>query len=274
MKDSIRRYILSWVEENNFTILHIDDLVADIGYSRRTIETWFKEHYQLSLGEYILRRRLSRAAIMLRMTSIPVTDIAYLFHYQSSQGFSRAFKKMTGLTPSEYRRARVWNFDVLQPSFLLSDHQTPELEICELNETFLYTHQIIEHDHLFDTSVHDITKKIKKLLIENRHEIDRITLVPRPPERLGKSRSYLVEVLISYSLQSDTTAKRGTCVVKGKYAKMTFSGSWEGYSAFNKIAFVKAMVKKRLALREGIYLIQFNSYSDEHVNFDVFIPIL
>ncbi|WP_249743905.1 hypothetical protein [Enterobacter cloacae] len=91
---------------------------------------------------------------------------------------------------------------------------------------------------------------------------------------LGKSRSYLVEVLISYSLQSDTTAKRGTCVVKGKYAKMTFSGSWEGYSAFNEIAFVKAMVKKRLALREGIYLMQFNSYSDEHVNFDVFIPIL
>ena len=86
MKDSISNYILSWVEENNFTILHIDDLVADIGYSRRTIETWFKEKYRLSLGEYILRRRLSRAAIMLRMTSIPVTDIAYLFHYQSSQG--------------------------------------------------------------------------------------------------------------------------------------------------------------------------------------------
>ncbi len=71
MKDSISNYILSWVEENNFTILHIGDLVADIGYSRRTIETWFKEKYRLSLGEYILRRRLSRAAIMLRMTSIP-----------------------------------------------------------------------------------------------------------------------------------------------------------------------------------------------------------
>jgi hypothetical protein len=39
MKNSISNYILSWVEENNFTILHIDDLVADIGYSRRTIET-------------------------------------------------------------------------------------------------------------------------------------------------------------------------------------------------------------------------------------------
>ncbi|MCM7512243.1 helix-turn-helix transcriptional regulator [Enterobacter hormaechei] len=273
MKDSIRKYILSWVEENNFTILHIDDLVADIGYSRRTIETWFKEHYQLSLGEYILRRRLSRAAIMLRMTSIPVTDIAYLFHYQSSQSFSRAFKKMTGLTPSEYRHARVWDFDILQPSFLLCEQQTPELEICELNETLICNHQIIEHDHLFDTSVHDITKKIKKLLTENRHEIEKITLLPRRPE-LGKSRSYLVEVLISYALQSDTKDNKQTCVVRGKYARMPFSGSWESYSAFNKIAFVKAMVKNRLTLRDDIYLMKFNSYSEEHVDFDVYIPVL
>ncbi|EOZ1433087.1 helix-turn-helix transcriptional regulator [Enterobacter hormaechei] len=273
MKDSISNYILSWVEENNFTILHIDDLVADIGYSRRTIETWFKEKYRLSLGEYILRRRLSRAAIMLRMTSIPVTDIAYLFHYQSSQGFSRAFKKMMGLTPSEYRCARGWNFDILQPSFLLSELETPELEVCFLNETFVYTHEIIEHDHLFDTSVHDITKKIKKLLTENRHDIDKIILMPRRPE-LGKSRSYLVEVLISYALQSDTVTNKTSCAVRGRYARMPFSGSWESYSAFNKIGFVKAMVNKRLTLRDGIYLMKINAYSDERVDFDVFIPIL
>ncbi|MEM5589537.1 helix-turn-helix domain-containing protein [Enterobacter hormaechei] len=162
----------------------------------------------------MLQRRLSRAAIMLRMTSIPVTDIAYLFHYQSSQGFSRAFKKMMGLTPSEYRCARGWNFDILQPSFLLSEHETPELEVCYLDETFIYTHEFIEHDHLFDTSVHDITKKIKKLLTENRHDIDKIILMPRRPE-LGKSRSYLVEVLISYALQSDTVTNKNPALCVG-----------------------------------------------------------
>lgn len=69
---------------------------------------------------------------------------------------------------------------------LLSEHETPELEVCYLDETFIYTHEIIEHDHLFDTSVHDITKKIKKLLTENRHDIDKIILMPRRPE-LGKA---------------------------------------------------------------------------------------
>ena len=55
---------------------------------------------------------------------------------------------------------------------------------------------------------------------------------------------------------------------------MPFSGSWEIYSAFNKIAFVKAMVNQRLTLRDGIYLMKINAYSDERVDFDVFIPIL
>ena len=55
---------------------------------------------------------------------------------------------------------------------------------------------------------------------------------------------------------------------------MPFSGSWEIYSAFIKIGFVKAMVNKRLTLRDGIYLMKINAYSDERVDFDVFIPIL
>ncbi|STQ05304.1 AraC-type DNA-binding domain-containing proteins [Enterobacter hormaechei] len=54
---------------------------------------------------------------------------------------------------------------------------------------------------------------------------------------------------------------------------MPFSGSWESYSAFNKIGFVKAMVNKRLTLRDGNYLMKINAYSDERVDFDVFIPI-
>lgn len=103
MKESIRKHILKWVEDNIYSLTSIDVLVQELGYSRRRIETWFRHWYQQPVGEYILKRRISRAAILLRMTSLPVTEIAFLFHYHSSQGFSRSFKKYTGLTPSEYR---------------------------------------------------------------------------------------------------------------------------------------------------------------------------
>lgn len=129
MKETIRKHIISWVEENIYSLANIDDLTKVLGYSRRTIETWFKQQYGQSLGDYILKRRICRAAVLIRMTSLPITEIAYLFHYQSSQGFARAFKKFTGLSPTDYRRSDVWEFDKLQPSLLLKDVQLPEVEL-------------------------------------------------------------------------------------------------------------------------------------------------
>lgn len=274
MKKRVTEFILSWVEDNIFSIPNIDDLVKQVGYSRRTIENWFKEKYGLKLGGYILKRRLSISAIMLRMTSIPITDIAHLFNYHSSQGFARSFKKTMGLTPSEYRAAGVWDFDILQPSFLLSDFKVPELEICELNEVFVYTDTILEHDHLFDTSVSDITKSLKNLLIKSPERIQQLALIPRRSDLMGKGRSNLVEVVISYFVSKNNVARKEEYLLTGKYAKMAFTGSWETYSAFNKIAFVRAMVKNQLTLRDDIYLMRINSYSHANVSFNIFIPLL
>jgi len=98
---------------------------------------------------------------LLRMTSLPVTEIAFLFHYHSSQGFSRSFKKYTGLTPSEYRTSAVWDFNKLQPSLLLENYSIPDVKLCELDERLTYTDLITEHDHIFDPAAKDVTKTIR-----------------------------------------------------------------------------------------------------------------
>ncbi|EFO3220881.1 AraC family transcriptional regulator, partial [Escherichia coli] len=41
MLDVVCKYILQWVELNLDTGKNIDDLVSSVGYSRKTIETWF-----------------------------------------------------------------------------------------------------------------------------------------------------------------------------------------------------------------------------------------
>lgn len=273
MKERVTEFILSWVENSVFSIPNIDHIVKQVGYSRRTVENWFKERYGLKLGEYILKRRLSIAAIMLRLTSISITDIAHMFNYHSSQGFARAFKNIMGLTPSEYRAAGAWSFDILQPSFLLADFKVPELEICELNEVFVYTNTILEHDHLFDVSISDITKSLKKLLIDSPETIEQLALIPQRSDLIGKSRSNLVEVIISYFLDDADATKKEEYLLAGKYAKMNFEGSWETYSAFNKIAFVRAMVKNQLTLRDAVHLMRINSYSNTDINFDIYIPV-
>jgi cellulose synthase/poly-beta-1,6-N-acetylglucosamine synthase-like glycosyltransferase len=188
MKETIRKHIISWVEENIYSLANIDDLTKVLGYSRRTIETWFKQQYGQSLGDYILKRRICRAAVLIRMTSLPITEIAYLFHYQSSQGFARAFKKFTGLSPTDYRRSDVWEFDKLQSSLLLKDVQLPEVELCTITREFAYNHTVTVHDHIFEPAVSDVTKSIKKLLLESEEVIKELAISAKHSALLSKGR--------------------------------------------------------------------------------------
>lgn len=55
-------------------------------------------------GEYVRRRRLSRAALDLAASDAKVIDVALRYGYDSPEAFAKAFKRCFGLTPSEARQ--------------------------------------------------------------------------------------------------------------------------------------------------------------------------
>lgn len=60
------------------------------------------------MGSYIRARRLSKAAVALRLTNRPILDIALEYHFDSQQTFTRAFKKQFSQSPGRYRRSSDW----------------------------------------------------------------------------------------------------------------------------------------------------------------------
>ena len=58
----------------------------------------------LSLSEYVRRRRLTLAAFELREEGTKVIDVAAKYGYHSPEAFSRAFKSMHGIMPSMARK--------------------------------------------------------------------------------------------------------------------------------------------------------------------------
>ena len=79
-------------------------LAADAGVSRFHFCRAFKESTGLSPHAWLRQHRLEQAMSMLRDTNASVVSIAAALGYSSQTAFAAAFRKLTGETPSEWRR--------------------------------------------------------------------------------------------------------------------------------------------------------------------------
>ena len=68
-------------------------------FSRR-----FKELTGSTPQEFLIRQRLTSAAELLKLTSLPIKTIADRCGYPNQLHFSQAFKKYYGISPREWRR--------------------------------------------------------------------------------------------------------------------------------------------------------------------------
>ena len=80
------------------------------GYSYPMFSRLFSVLAEMTLSEYLRKRRLSEAVQDLKISSDKVVDIAMKYGYDSADSFSAAFKKFHGATPSEVRNG--WPYKV------------------------------------------------------------------------------------------------------------------------------------------------------------------
>ena len=64
----------------------------------------FRQVYGCTISAYLCRRRLEYACAELRYSRAPIAEIALTAGFYDQGHFSRTFKRVLGLTPSEYRR--------------------------------------------------------------------------------------------------------------------------------------------------------------------------
>lgn len=90
--------------EGNFTEkITIDDLASKTAMNRRTFERRFKNATNNTIVEYIQRVRIEAAKRNFEATRKNVNEVMYDVGYTDTKSFRGVFKKITGLTPIEYR---------------------------------------------------------------------------------------------------------------------------------------------------------------------------
>lgn len=64
----------------------------------------FKKETGKTISEYINETRIKEAQFIIKVTEIKIEDIAYYVGYNDKKYFSKTFKKIAGVSPSEYRK--------------------------------------------------------------------------------------------------------------------------------------------------------------------------
>lgn len=85
----------------------IEDLARACGSSISGLESSFRSVYGMSPYRYFIKLRMEEAERLLAKTSYTVTEIAMRCGYENLFYFCNAFKKHSGMTPTEYRKMHL-----------------------------------------------------------------------------------------------------------------------------------------------------------------------
>ncbi|MFD9941177.1 helix-turn-helix domain-containing protein [Nonomuraea sp. NPDC059023] len=110
-------YVLSPGEDQNRRLLRARDAmdrefahpldIPALAHIALMSPTHFTRSFRATFGEtphrYLQRRRIERAMASLRSTSVSVTDIAAQVGFESLGTFSRTFRAIVGMSPTEFR---------------------------------------------------------------------------------------------------------------------------------------------------------------------------
>ena len=123
---------IDYIEQNLRVKTTVADTAAAAYISPSHLQSMFYRAFRISVGDYIIKRKLCRAADDLINSSASITEIAYDCGYQNAESFSRAFKKQFLHAPSVYRKE--YSFTQLYPPLTITEGSNTMEKRYDLSE--------------------------------------------------------------------------------------------------------------------------------------------
>jgi transcriptional regulator GlxA family with amidase domain len=102
--DAVVRELQDWLEDHYASPSLVEELVQHSGLPERTLKRRFTRATGLAPIAYVQRLRVEEAKRRLERTDTPIDEISWMVGYEEPAFFRRLFKRITDITPGEYRR--------------------------------------------------------------------------------------------------------------------------------------------------------------------------
>ncbi|WP_170251386.1 AraC family transcriptional regulator [Rhizobium sp. SEMIA 4085] len=101
--------VIDHIHANLDQPLPVSELAGIVGLSRAHFSRSFAESEGMPPAEYVLQQRLQRAAKLLTKADfLPVKEVSIMCGFEDSNYFSKVFRRVYGITPTEFRTTGMY----------------------------------------------------------------------------------------------------------------------------------------------------------------------
>lgn len=122
--DNQRNILIAQIKAVIIEMIHYSDEVPKsnasdyisekLGYDYTYLANTFSEVKGITIQQFIILNKIERVKELLLYDELNLTEISYKLHYSSVAHLSNQFKKVTGLTPSYYKKLKKKRFENLE----------------------------------------------------------------------------------------------------------------------------------------------------------------
>jgi YesN/AraC family two-component response regulator len=95
--------VLQYIDEHLHEKIEIDDLALLTDWHKQHFIRTFVKFMEVTPYQYILNKKIEKSCEMVVSSDCPCSDIAFEFGFMSYGNFNKAFKRIKGYTPEQYR---------------------------------------------------------------------------------------------------------------------------------------------------------------------------
>lgn len=103
LRDFYIKEALSFIEQNFQNDITVEEIAACCGLNRSYFGKIFHEVLGKSPQEFLISYRMTKATELLKLTSLSIAEVGSAVGYSNQLHFSRAFKKINGISPRQWR---------------------------------------------------------------------------------------------------------------------------------------------------------------------------
>lgn len=97
---------IEYIQKNYQNVITVNEIADYVGLNRSYLSTIFQKQLHMSPQQFLLKFRITKANDLLVTTDLPINSISYSCGYSNQLAFSKAFHKVTGMSPSAYRKEK------------------------------------------------------------------------------------------------------------------------------------------------------------------------